>query len=117
MGIAAYNRGSQVIARQIQRDYPVRPRAFEIMDRINALPKFGNDSLLSALKVQRVPFPDTVALEFSRGVWWMMDPDNMYEGHSRWYRSLEDAIRSWDIFLVGYNETTRIWTAKAVPAA
>lgn len=114
MGIAAYNRGSQVISRQIQRDHPLRQRAFEIMDRINALPKFGQDPLLNALKVKRVPFTETVALEYSNGGWWMMDPDNMYEGHSRFYRTLEDAIRSWDIFLVGYSEITRVWTARAV---
>lgn len=115
MGIAAYNRGSEVIARQILRDYPVKPQAFEIMDRINGLPKFSQGRLHDILQTKRVPLTETVAIQFSRGVWWMMDPDNMYEGYSRCYRSLEAAFRSWDIFLVGYDESTQIWTARSIP--
>jgi hypothetical protein len=43
-----------------------------------------------------------------------MDAENIYEGRSRWYRSLEDLISSWDIYLTGYDESTGIWTAESV---
>lgn len=109
MGAAAYRRGSEVIAKQIARDFAT-PTAFRIMDRMNALPKAGDSRAI------RVPFAEKLAIEFDihRGVWWLMDASNMYEGHSRWYRSLEKLITSWDIYLTGYDETTGIWTAEAI---
>ena len=114
MGSASYRRGSETISKQISRDYPIKPTAFAIMDRINAIPKAQGDMRTQLLKAKHVPFADVIAIEFSRGVWWMMDAENMYEGRSRWYRSLEDLISSWDIYLTGYDESTGIWTAEAV---
>lgn len=114
VGSAAYRRGSEAIAKQISREYPIKPTAFAIMDRINAIPKVKGDIRAQLLNTKHVPFADVIAIEFSRGVWWMMDAENMYEGRSRWYRSLEDLISSWDIYLTGYDESTGIWTAEAV---
>lgn len=113
MGAAAYRRGSEVIAKQLSSEYPIKPTAFAIMDRINAIPKVKGDMRAQLLNTKHVPFADVIAIEFSRGVWWMMDAENMYEGRSRWYRSLEDLISSWDIYLTGYDESTGIWTAEA----
>jgi hypothetical protein len=108
MGAAAYRRGSEVIAKQLERDFAPTPTAFRIMDRMNALPKAGS--------IKRVPFVEKLAIEFDsqRGVWWLMDAENMYEGHSRWYLSLEKLITAWDIYLTGYDETTGVWTAEAI---
>lgn len=114
MGAAAYRRGSEVIAKQIARDFPAQPKAFAIMDRINAMPKLKGDLRSQLLGAKHVPFAEKIAIEFWRGAWLMMDAENMYEGYSLWYRSLEDLIRSWDIYLTGYDETTGIWTAEAI---
>lgn len=108
MGIAAYNRGSKVISTQIQRDAKFTCAAFEIMDRINALPKFGD------CPNKRHPLIKVMCAQYDRGVWWFMDPDNMHEGYSLWYKSLEDLVRSWDVYLTGYDETTKIWTLTAL---
>jgi hypothetical protein len=114
MGAAAYRRGSEVIAKQISRDYPQRHKAFEIMDRINALPKHKGDYRTQILGIKHVPFTEAVAIEFSRGVWWLMDPSDMYEGFSYCYKTLEALVQSWDVYLTGYDETTGIWTATAI---
>jgi hypothetical protein len=108
MGAAAYRRGSEVIAKQLEQDFAPTPTAFRIMDRMNALPKINN--------TKRVPFAEKLAIEFDsqRGVWWLMDAQRMYEGHSRWYLSLEKLITVWDIYLTGYDETTGVWTAEAI---
>lgn len=113
MGIAAYNRGSRVIANQITRDKPFHS-AFSIMDRINALPKFKGNYRTQLLDMKHQPFSDEVIIEYDRGVWWMMDPVKLHDGFSYFYRTLEDLIRSWDIYLVGYNETNNTWTAKSL---
>ncbi len=116
MGSAAYRRGSETIAKQIARDFPCQPKAFAIMDKINSMPKLKGDMRTQILGAKHIPFAKKIAIEFSRGVWWMMDSENMYEGHSRWYKSLEDLICSWDIYLTGYDETTGIWTAEPIAA-
>lgn len=117
MGIAAYNRASRVITQRISDEKPLRPTAFLIMDRINAMPKFPRfDVLGHKVQAKCTPLCDEVVIEFDKnhGVWFMMHPENLYEGYSRWYKSLEDCIRNWDIFLTGYDETTRRWTASVL---
>lgn len=117
MGAAAYRRGSRVIARQIARDFPVRDASLEIMDRINAMPKkpLREDSWHRGAR--RRPLLDKYAIQYdpARNVWWMMDPDNMYEGYSRFYPTLQDAIMSWDdLYLTGYDYGTHTWTAEVI---
>jgi len=115
MGIAAYNRGSQVIANQAAAAYPVRNTAFELMDRMNALPKKSKgliDDLVEDNLKNKCHLPKGKALiQKSRGVWWLMDPDTPFESFSYYYPSLSDLITSWDIALTGFNETTGIWEA------
>jgi hypothetical protein len=101
MGAAAYRRASEVIAKRILMEKPTQHTAFAIMDRLNALPKVA-----SAKK----PFLNAMCATFDRGVWWLMDPENIYEGYSLFYASLNDLVRSWDFYLTGYNEITGIWT-------
>ena len=103
MGVAAYNRGSQCIADGISRDYPQQDIAFALMDRINNLPKLG--------KHPSAPFLDRLAIKKVQNVWWLLDPDKMFEGFGYWYTSLSQLVQSWDIYLNGYDETTDTWYA------
>jgi hypothetical protein len=108
VGAAAYQRGSYVIAEQIKRDSPQQPTAFQIMDRINSMPQLGDASTL------RKPLIDKLVIEQDAKGWWLMNPEKMYEGFSLRYESLEYAIRSWDIYLTGYDEIANIWTAEVI---
>lgn len=119
MGIAAYNRGSKIISDQISRDFPIRDAAFASMDRINAMPKVSicKDDIYSSSHKKRYPLLDKYAIQHdeARGVWWLMNPDDMHEGYSLAYPSLEDVIRYWDgLFLTGYNYETHIWTSEVI---
>ncbi len=114
MGIAAYNRGSQCIANQIAEQYPIRDAAFVAMDRINVMPKKALPAS-EILRGKRRPLLDKYAIQkdTNSDTWMMMDPDDMYEGYSKWYRSLEDVITSWDdLYLTEYDYSTKIWTAE-----
>lgn len=116
MGIAAYNRGSQAIANQIARDFPMRDTAFVTMDRINNLPKktLPKEEILRG---KRKPLLDKYAIQHdaTRNCYWMMNPESMHEGFSRIYPTLKDAITSWDDFyLTGYDDSTGIWTAEVI---
>lgn len=115
MGVAAYNRGSKAISDSIARDYASHS-AFRIMDRINALPKRSTPEL-DRFDFKRRPLLGKYAIEFDRhrNVWWMCDPDKMYEGYSMSYPSLEKLVLSWDdLYLTGYDEITNIWTAEVL---
>jgi hypothetical protein len=116
MGAAAYQRGSQAISNQIAMDNPVRHTAFEIMDRINAKPKFENGTYSKRIvKAKCIPFSEKLAIQeddIRKGVWWLMDSEKLGDGFGYHYRSLEDAVRNWDIFLTGYDETTNTWFAE-----
>lgn len=87
MGIAAYNRGSACIARQIRED--ARPVEFELMDRLNSLPKDKN-----------VPTPwGPVKLTQGNGGFWVYCP---VKGFGYWYQSLHTAVQAWSIVITGY---------------
>lgn len=114
MGAAAYYRGSKAISERISRDFPVRDSAFETMDRINAMAKKPLPKS-EILRGKRKPLLDKYAIQYDRphNVWWMMNPDEMYEGYARHYPTLKDVITSWDnLYLTGYNYETHIWTAE-----
>jgi hypothetical protein len=112
MGIAEYNRGSASISNQItmaQRD-PI----FLKMDLINGLPKKEVTCLKSKmLKRTHKPF-SRVAIKsdpVKDNVWWVLDTEKMWDGKGFAYKSLADAVRSWDISLVEYNAMTDTWYA------
>ena len=88
MGVAAYNRGSALISRQISNNR--RPVEFEMMDELNALPKYEDAGL---------PF-GPVRLESSHGGWWIVCPDT---GFGFWYKTLREAVRRWRITIIGYD--------------
>lgn len=87
MGASAYNRGSALISRQISEE--ARPVEFEIMDRLNSIPK---------AKDAGTPFTD-VRLSASHGGWWILCPKT---GFGYWYSSLHQLMHHWRIVVVGY---------------
>lgn len=108
MGAAAYRRGSEVIAKQISQDFQRKPDAFEVMDRINAKPKRRVNGVVPAAPM------DEMIIEFFNGAWWLMHPHEPYERHALAYASLDDAVTSWDFYLVGYDEIRNRWTVKVI---
>ena len=103
MGVAAYNRGSSVISKG-QEGRTSRPTAFEIIDRMNALPKSQDASCLlveSAL----------IQVDPHHSVTWLMDADGPFGKFSLHYRSMSVLMRSWNIALVDYDEATEMWRA------
>ncbi len=98
MGVAAYNRGSSLVARQI--DAERRPVEFEMMDDLNTLPK---------LPGAVAPWGETI-LANSHGGWWITCP---ITGFGYWYKTLREAVQSWQIDVVAYDATKNEW--RAVP--
>ena len=97
MGIAAYNRGSNKISRDIDSDR--RPPAFEIMDNLNALPKVPG---------AQAPF-GPINLVQGHGGWWAECPTT---GFGFWYSSLRAAVCAWLVDIVRYDATAQVWTAE-----
>ncbi len=87
MGIAAYNRGTAAIAAHL--DAEARPVEFEIMERLNALPKYADAGK---------PFQ---AIQFvaGNGGWWAQCP---VTGYGFPYRTLAEAVRRWKVTITGF---------------
>ena len=97
MSNAAYNRGSQCIRNQVEQNQ--RPAIFAMMDDYNAMPKHAG-SVAPFLPVEIVP---------GNGGMWVSDPRT---GYGFWYRTLAEAVRSWEIDLTGYDASRRAWAAQ-----
>jgi hypothetical protein len=69
MGIAAYHRGSLSIRRQIET--ALRPVEFELMEHLNALPKYADAG---------TPF-DEIRFAYSHGAWWTECPQTGFGYH------------------------------------
>ncbi len=91
MGVAAYNRGSALIRQQIADE--ARPIEFEMMDRLNALPKY--DEAIPP----RGP-SETVRFGEGHGGWWIHCPKT---GFGYWYKTLSEAVRRWDVTIIGHD--------------
>lgn len=89
-------------------DMPQKHDAFAIMDRLNGLPKFGDPAN------RKVALLSEMFAQHANGVWWLMNPNDMYEGYSLCYASLSDLVRSWDMYLTGYDEIKKIWTLTVI---
>lgn len=98
MGVAAYNRGTQVIRRQTDSD--MRDPVFILMDELNSLPKDPG---------ARKPF-QAVELDRGNGGWWIACP---VSGFGYWYKTLRKAVRAWDVVVTGYSN--RKFTAEPTP--
>jgi hypothetical protein len=99
MGAAAYNRGSQAISEEISRNYEQK-REFSFMDHLNSLPK-----LPGAPK----PF-GPINFVSSHSGWWAQCP---VTGFGYFYKTLREAVQSFSVDVVGYEDD--MW--KAIPRA
>jgi hypothetical protein len=97
MGIAAYNRGSAALSREIDAD--ARPVEFAIMERLNALEKYTDAGK---------PFG---AIQFvfdtNIGVWWAECPQT---GFGFMYSTLDEAVKRWRIQIVAFD--CGVWKAE-----
>lgn len=93
MGVAAYNRGSACISRQIQEDHYRAPE-FELMDMLNSLRKYDDCGR---------PSGSVVVIYDSRGFWSIECPRN---GFGWWYNTIHELMRRWDVSLTGYDGET-----------
>lgn len=108
MGIAAYNRGSQLISRQVRpSDSERQDEAMRaIRDRINACPKrAGRRYVTRDLRVWR-----------ERGVWHVQPVGCGSGDQSLWYPTLKAAMIDWpNHYLIGMEGGG--WIAVHVPTA
>lgn len=93
MGVAAYNRGSACISRQIQAEH-YRPPEFELMDMLNGLRKHEDCGR---------PSGPVVVIHDSRGFWSIECPRT---GFGYWYCTIHELMRRWDVSLTGYDWET-----------
>lgn len=98
MGIAAYNRGTQALARQI--DSERRSVEFEVMERLNALPKFADAG---------TPF-GPINFVSDHGGFWAQCP---VTGFGYWYSTLSEAMQRWRVQIVAYDNG--VWKAEVTP--
>ncbi len=94
MGIAAYNRGSNAISNQI--DAQARPVEFEIMERLNALPKYADAG---------TPF-GPIQFIAGNGGFWAECPKS---GFGFAYTTLAEAVRRWKVQIVAFD--CGVWKA------
>ena len=95
MGIAASRRGDALITRGI--DAERRPVAWEIMDRLNAEPKYRDAGrMLSPADRLRITF------DRHHRVWWLEREGRPGLG-GFWYRSLSELVRRWQIDVTGWD--------------
>ena len=74
-------------------------QVLETIKDLNALPKYSHQK----------PLIDELVIEESDGVFWLMDPVKLGEGFGFAYKTLKDAIRSFDISLTGYDHENQRW--------
>ena len=86
MGIAAYNRGSSALSNSLDREARVE---FEIMDNLNALVKFPDAG---------TPFGPIWFSAGNGGVW----AECPVSGKGFWYRTIHEAVRRWNVQIVGF---------------
>ena len=90
MGIAAYNRGSEVVSRQIAENLPDHNSV--VVASLNALPR-GEMTL----------FCETVIRLLPGGGWALMNrEEGGFASSAREYKTLRQLFASWKAFVVGY---------------
>lgn len=98
MGIAAYNRGSAALARKIDAD--MRPIEFEVMERLNALPKYQDAGR---------PFGPIQFVYDYRG-FWVAELSVKKHGFGFFYPTLNEAVQRWRVQIVAFDNG--IWKAE-----
>lgn len=91
MGIAAYNRGSSLLSRQI--DAGQRSLTSLLMDDLNAMPKHPN---------ARTRF-GPVLFKYDGERWWALDRVKQWRGFGFWYSSLRSAVAAFNVTIVEHN--------------
>jgi hypothetical protein len=100
MGAAQEQRAAALFRRQgAAQDRPV---AFEIMERLNALPTYAD----AGTPLTRV------AIQHLGGHWHILDPLKRWRGWSWWYPTFEELMRRWHITLVEYHQDSATWYAE-----
>jgi hypothetical protein len=89
MGIAAYNRGSRAIARQLAAG--ARPVEFEVMERLNSLEKYPDAGK---------PFGPIQFVFAHRGVWAQCPKT----GFGFPYPTLAEAVKRWRVTIVAFDQ-------------
>lgn len=87
MGIAAYNRGSQVIEARTSAE--ARPVEFEVMDLLNGLPKYEDAGRA---------FGEIVFPAHNSGFW----AECAETGFGFWYPTLHEAVKRWKVQIVRF---------------
>jgi hypothetical protein len=101
MGIAAYNRGTAALSARI--DAEARPVEFEIIERLNALPKFVDAG---------TPF-SKIRFIASRNGFWAQDAVKGDYGFGFWYATLPEAVQRWRVTIVAFEHGA--WLAEPMP--
>lgn len=89
MGIAAYNRGSQLVSRQIEEKQ--RPDLFRLLDDLATEPQ-GTVEL----------YQDTIA-RYSNGAWYLMDrPEDGWSSYAKRFANLREIVRAFRVVITGF---------------
>lgn len=96
MGIAAYHRGSAALSREI--DAEARPVEFEILEWLNALPKYGDAG---------TPFGPIQFVSGNNGVWAVCPRT----GFGFWYHTLPEAVKRWRVQIIAFD--CGVWKTEA----
>lgn len=73
-----------------------RPTEFERMDSLNTLEKYPGAG---------TPYkPIKFAWDECHKAWWALDQEKGWNGYGYPYKTLRDAVRRWDVDIVGYKD-------------
>lgn len=89
MGAAAWQRGNDLIARQVDEGLP---DDLELLRReLNTLPPPDAPA----------PLADTIVV-FQGGAWWFLDAERGFAGYGYRYENLRQVFSNWAIYSYGY---------------
>jgi hypothetical protein len=100
MGAAATQRGNAAIIHGLESEQ--RYAEFEMMDMLNALPKHHN---------VKKPFAP-IKFASDGKYWWALDQKKGWKGFGFPYPTLRDAVRGWNVVIVGYKDEE--WIAETI---
>lgn len=101
MGIAAYNRGTRDLSRQIDRKQ--RPVEFLMMDHLNSLPKYEDCGKIKHCLI--------FTWSPNHRVWWV-EIAGKDGGFGYVYTTLREAVRRWNVSIVEF--ANGVWTANPI---
>ena len=78
-----------------------RPVEFEVMDRLNDMPKHLDAGTYRA----------DMAFKCDGSRWWALDANRLFAGFGYHYPSLQEAVTRWRVVVTGYDATSDTWYA------